>query len=94
MLMHFLGGFWLGLAFFWFFGKTEIKINIIFKIMFFTLLSILFWEIFEISVDKIITKNSFNLIDTLSDLSFGLAGVLLAVFYLEKRIILKEKIQL
>lgn len=62
--------------------------------MFFTLLSILFWEIFEISVDKIITKNSFNLIDTLSDLSFGLAGVLLAVFYLEKRIILKEKIQL
>ena len=46
-----------------------------------------FWEIFEILVDKSITQDSFNILDTTSDMFFDLAGGGLSIIYFLKRIV-------
>ena len=50
------------------------------------------WELFEVSVDKIITKNIFNILVTSSDIFFGISGVLFSVLYFNKRIIKNHNI--
>lgn len=86
MIMHTLGGFWVGLAFFYFFPPKEQSFNSVFKILSFVFLVGIGWEAYEILVDKVITQNPFNLPDTSSDIFFDLSGGLLAVFYFFKRI--------
>jgi len=86
MPMHFLGGFWLGLALIWFFRLKEISLGLILKIILGVLLIGILWEIFEIVINKTITGNSFNIFDTTSDIFFDLAGGFFAVFYFLKRI--------
>ena len=44
------------------------------------------WEMFEISINKFITQKSFNLVDSVSDIFFDLAGGLFAIFYFLKHI--------
>ena len=57
MPMHFLGGLWLGLALIWFFKIKEISWKVILEIILGVLLIGVFWEAFEIIIDKTITGN-------------------------------------
>jgi len=92
MILHFLGGFWLGLAFIWFFKIKEITPKIILKIIFGVLFISIFWELFEILINDFITKKSFNSLDTISDIFFGMAGGFSVLFYFLKKIIFIKKI--
>ena len=86
MPMHFLGGFWLGLAFLWFLFVEKLSLQLIFKIMVGILLVGFLWEVFEVLVNDAITQNPFNILDTASDVFFDLAGGALAILYYIKRI--------
>lgn len=85
MPMHFLGGFSTGLVVIWllsFFNSSFILTSkLIFKIIFGVLLIGILWEVFEILVNNITVQNSFNILDTTSDIFFDLAGGLFAIFY-------------
>jgi len=87
-IMHFLGGLWLGLVSIYLF-PFAFRENLL-KPVCQVLLVVLFvgagWEIFEILVDRFITQNSFNILDSTSDVFFDLAGGLFAIFYFLKRI--------
>ncbi|HAS80743.1 MAG: hypothetical protein UR25_C0003G0055 [Candidatus Nomurabacteria bacterium GW2011_GWE1_32_28] len=87
MFMHFWGGVWLSSIFIWFFKLKEINLKLVLSIILGVLLIGIFWEIFEIIVNKTTIENSFNILDTISDLSFDLAGGLFTIFYLFKNII-------
>jgi len=87
MPMHFLGGFWLGLALIWLFSVKELSFKIIFKIILGVFFIGILWELFEISIDKTITQNPFNILDTVSDMCFDLAGGGLSIIYFFKRIV-------
>lgn len=91
MLMHFLGGFWLALAFIFLFLKKDIIFSDIFKIIIFVLFIGILWEVFEFSLDKTISKNIFNLLDTSSDICFDIAGGLSGIIYSLKRIMIKDE---
>ncbi len=91
MIMHFLGGIWLGLAFIWLFKIEKISFKLILKIILGVLLISILWEVFEIILDKNITGNSFNTLDTISDISFDLAGGFFAVLYFLRKIMSIKK---
>ena len=78
MLMHFLGGLWLGLAFIWLYSAGTSYLKIIAGV----LLVGVFWEIFELVIHQYFLRESFDLPDTLSDLFFDMLGGGVAVFYL------------
>ena len=94
MPMHFLGGFWLGLVFLWFLKPKDITFDAIVKIILGVLFISLLWEVFEIVVNRATIQDPFNLLDTLSDIFFDLAGAFSAIFYFAKRIMLKENFKL
>jgi hypothetical protein len=87
MPMHFLGGFWVGLASIYVFSLKEFNLKFIFKVLICVFLVGFFWEIFEILVDKSITQNPFNALDTFSDMFFDLAGGGVSIIYFFKRIV-------
>jgi len=89
MPMHFLGGFWLGLILLWYFPQESLSSLSVLKIILGVLLIAIGWEIFEIVVDRTITQNPFNSLDTLSDLCFDLAGGFFAMIYFFKKILIK-----
>ena len=91
MLMHFLGGFWVGLLFIYLFSPKDNSVNSIFKILFFVLTIGIGWEMFEILVNGAIMRNSFNFLDTISDVFFDLAGGSFSILYFLKRIMLQSK---
>jgi hypothetical protein len=77
MIMHFLGGFWLGLFFFWLFYKDifpDFKTSSVIKLLLSVFLVGLLWELYEIGVNASFAKDAFNLIDTLSDLVCDMLG--------------------
>ncbi len=91
MPMHFLGGFFVGLAWMFVFLPKDFTYQggwgkSIFKIILGVLLIGVLWEIFEILVDKTISQNPFNTLDTISDICFDVAGGFTAIFYFLKRI--------
>ena len=86
MAMHFLGGFWLGLASLYLFPLKDTSFKSILKIFLLVLLVGVGWEIFEVIVDRVITGNLFNTLDTISDICFDLAGGLSAILYFIKKI--------
>ena len=94
MPMHFLGGFWLGLAFIWLFQPKDLSFPTIAKIVLSTLLIGLGWEVFEILVNRATLQDPFNTLDTLSDICFDLAGAFSSILYFAKRIMLKENIKI
>jgi hypothetical protein len=85
MPMHFLGGFFVGLVLIWLLSyknfSSELSFNLIFKIFLGILLIGIGWEIFEILFNNIIAQNSFNILDTVSDVFFDLAGGTFALLY-------------
>ena len=102
IIMHFLGGLWLGLVFIWFFLVKRsvptdqllnlIDLKLITKIILSILIIGIFWEIFEIIFNNVLAENAFNFLDTISDIFCDLAGGTFAVFYfLMKRIMFKKE---
>lgn len=85
MPMHFLGGVWLGLAVILFFKIKEISFILILKIILGVLFIGILWEFFEVIVNDYTTQNYFNLLDTLSDLSFDISGGMFAIIYFFKK---------
>lgn len=89
MPMHLLGGFWVGLAVIYLLSLKEFNLSFILKVLIGVLFIGFFWEIFEILVDKNISQNPFNTLDTVSDMFFDLAGGGLSIVYFLKRIVYK-----
>lgn len=89
MIMHFFGGFWLGLVFLWLFSyknsSLELSLELVFKIILSVLVIGVLWEIFEIIFINIIAQTPFNILDTLSDVFFDLAGCVFVMLYFFKR---------
>lgn len=81
MPMHFLGGVWLGLAMFWLLKSKEFSGKNIFLIFLGVLVVGVGWEIFEIVVDRALRGGEFNVLDTMSDIFFDLAGGFSVVLY-------------
>lgn len=92
MLMHFLGGVWVGLAILWIYylsGKfknipeNRKCISYVYILAGTVALVIgVFWEIFEFSLDLFVTFNEFNgFYDTASDILFALIGAIIAAKY-------------
>lgn len=84
MLMHFLGGLWVGLFFSYIFYDK----NPFFKQLLTVILCVLsvgiLWEIFEFFIGAI-AHDPFSIRDTTSDIFFDLAGGLFAIFYCLKK---------
>jgi len=98
MIMHFFGGFWVGLIALWFFSYKNLSFEFCFKFILKIILSVLMvgvlWEVFEILFVNVVAQNSFNILDTTSDIFFDLAGGIFAVFYFFKKIMLTDKSEL
>ncbi len=87
MIMHTLGGVWVGSFFLWyyFFRKQTENFSRKKRLAFFVALSSVAvigigWELFEFSVDTFITLSQHDPVDTASDLFFDILGSVLAVF--------------
>ena len=92
MIMHFLAGFWVGLACLYLLPPQCDSISSIFTILLFVLCIGIGWEIFEILVNDVIVRNPFNPLDTASDIFFDLSGCAVAILYFFKRIMLAKEI--
>jgi hypothetical protein len=88
MPMHFFGGLFLGLCMVYFFPPKGLNSISFFKVIFGVLLLSIGWEVFEFFVDENIAQNGFNILDTLSDICFDIAGGTTAMIYFFKRILL------
>lgn len=87
MPMHFMGGLWLGLSFIWLFSTKEVSAMSVISIILCILVVGVIWEVFELYFINHIAQNPFNLLDTLSDLFFDLAGGFFALVYLARKVI-------
>lgn len=87
MLMHFLGGLWLGLVYLWIFSSVEPSPKLILKMFLAVLLVGVLWEVFELFVHQYLVGDPFDLLDTFSDLFFDLlgAGVALVCLIMVRR---------
>lgn len=87
--MHFAGGLFLGLLFAYIWLRIgNIKWNtkdFIYGILFVFIVGAL-WEVFEFNIDTFVTFSPQNILDTLSDMCFDLAGGVLALRYVQKYI--------
>lgn len=89
MLMHFLGGVWVGLVSLWFFflsGMVESKIKTNRRIIITAVVSVgligFLWEVFELSVSKLIVFEELNsVIDTTTDFLMDILGAISASIY-------------
>ncbi len=86
MIMHFLGGAWLGLFFLWLFRIKNISTSLFFRVILSVFIVSLLWEVYEIVVNDQIAKNIFDYQDSVSDLFFDLSGSFTALFYFILRI--------
>ena len=93
IVMHILGGIFIGLLLFWFLNKKKITFNLIFalKAILGVLIVGILWEFFEIILNNIIAGDNFNIFDTISDLFFDLAGGSLASIYFLRKIIINKQ---
>ena len=91
MIMHFLGGFWVGLASLWIFSgekdfKAELNARLTLNVVAYVLFIGISWEFFEYFFVNNLAGNPFNMLDTVSDVFFDLAGGIFSVFYFFIRI--------
>lgn len=92
MPMHFLGGFWVGLALLWFFNVKYIDKNYIYKVILGVLFVGLCWEVFEFFVNNLyFARYPFDIVDTIQDIFFDLFGGFLSLIYFKNRIMRIEK---
>jgi len=90
-ILHFLGGFWVGLLFFYLFYYGNLVPKSIFYVFLWVLAIGISWEVFEFCFYNYIAQNAFNLFDTSSDIFFDLFGGAFAVLYFLKRIMRTER---
>ncbi len=90
MVMHFFGGAWVGLFFFYVFYTRKWFSNKILIIILSVLLIGISYEVFEFFLGTI-SREPFDILDTLSDLFFDLLGGGAAILYFAKRIMITEK---
>ncbi len=81
MLMHFLGGLWLGFAFLWLKGAGASYPKILLGVLAVGIL----WEVFELLIHQQFLQEPFDLPDTFSDLFFDLLGGSVAFFWQKTR---------
>ncbi len=78
LIMHFLGGVWLGVFFIWYFYDDLLQKGFnkknFFKIFLCVLLVGILWEIFEIVFNNIIAGLTFDFFDTYTDIIADLLG--------------------
>lgn len=86
MPMHFFGGVWLGLFFIYIFPFSNPLFKSILKVILWVFLIGILWELFELYTNNYVGHDSFNTLDTISDLCFDLAGGFSALFYIVKSI--------
>lgn len=93
--MHFLGGLWLSLVFFWiFFGYIQKQytkskqIQVYFLTLCFVFVAAVFWEFLEYGVQMVAKLPGLfaTFSDSISDVVFGLLGGTLGYFYTRKQI--------
>lgn len=90
MIMHFFGGFWTGLVYFFIFPfKEQFQKSFLPTIVFVFFIGIV-WEIVEPFINPTMSLNLFSL-DTVSDIFFDLSGGTLAILYLLKRIMVSTE---
>ncbi|MEK7113605.1 MAG: hypothetical protein AAB873_02130 [Patescibacteria group bacterium] len=90
IIMHFMGGFWVGLFAFWLFKLENVSRSSIAKVIIFVLSVGLLWEVFEIVVNELTAENPLDVVDIISDLIFDTAGGLVSVYYFSKRILMTK----
>ncbi len=91
ILLHFLGGLWLGGTALWFLKyvrNKDIFNNIfsryVYPIIFVTFIGIA-WEVFEFSLDTFIIFQTNDIVDTISDLGMDVVGGLTASLLIKTR---------
>ena len=87
VIMHTLGGFWVGMFFFYIFsmGNGVPRSGKLFlRVVLCTLMIGLLWEFFEYVVFNIIAVTSWDGVDTSSDIFFDILGALFSCFYFSK----------
>lgn len=94
MIMHFLGGFWVGFLALYFFSPKMLSSRSIAIVLFSVLLVGVGWEVFEFIFYNYIATNSFNVLDSLSDIFFDLAGGVFSIIFSLKRIMISDKSEL
>ena len=83
MIMHFLGGLWVGMFFIYvFLTRKELPMALRFslKIILLVLVVGVLWEFFEFYIN-VVSATTFEWRDTLSDVIFDLLGGLVSIFY-------------
>ncbi len=90
MIMHFLGGVWLSLAIIYFSPPQKADLSYALKVLLAVFAIGFGWEIFEVLIDRFITQDIFNLLDTLSDLFFDVSGGAAVLLYLLGRITVSD----
>ena len=93
IFMHFLGGAWVGLFFVYVLGRQNQALPSAPRILLYVLVVGLLWEFFELFSHNYIGRDSFDILDTFSDVIFDLAGGAFAVFFCFNKLRLKEKIE-
>jgi len=91
MLMHFWGGFWVGIFFIWFFSAVRLPFwrwpiqdlnrRTAWQAFLFVFFIGIVWEAGEFLTKNYIGLDPFNLLDTISDVFLDLAGGAAALFY-------------
>ncbi|MFZ2149857.1 MAG: hypothetical protein WAV15_01735 [Minisyncoccia bacterium] len=100
IFVHFLGGFWVGMFFIWFFGVVRMpfvrraiqdlnKQTLLYALLFVLLVGIS-WEAGEFLTFNTIGREAFSMIDTVSDILIDLAGGACALIYAIRKIVPKQ----
>ncbi|MFC1720666.1 hypothetical protein ACFL0K_00185 [Patescibacteria group bacterium] len=88
ILLHFLGGLWLGGTALWFLQYVKEKPMSRFKQYMFPVAMVILiglgWELFEFSLDTFVIFQTNDIIDTISDLWMDVAGSLTATIFMIK----------
>lgn len=83
IIMHFLGGVWVGLFFIYIFSRESLDFLFL-KVILSVLLIGISWEVSEFYVNNMIGQVPFDIVDTLFDICFDIFGGLLSVIYFQK----------
>ena len=94
--MHFLGGFWVGMFFVWFFSTVRLPFlrrpirgmgrQTLGLALLFVLFVAISWEAGEFLTGNYIGQESWSALDTTSDIFWGLVGGVAALFYCFRKI--------
>ncbi|MFA5999700.1 MAG: hypothetical protein WC783_01835 [Candidatus Paceibacterota bacterium] len=84
IIMHFLGGVWVGFFFIYVYSPLQRVTRPVLKVLLSVFLIGISWEIFEFVVNNVIGRIPFDAGDTLSDIFWDLTGGLIATFYFFK----------